>query len=165
MRFGADRGDGAVPLSFEVTWRIHAGQARPQVPPHLKSGHVWPTCLQERSDRKTTRNASTKLALVKSAAVGPKCHVKRRHERCTRGRERERARPISSTHTSPSQLNHTVCTQARQSSDSVFTSSLEFRNMAIVAYASVNVAEHAARTQVKQSTRRMFTSSLVPGGW
>ena len=63
MRFGADRGDGAVPLSFEVTWRIHA------VPPHLKSGHVWPTCLQERSDRKTTRNASTKLAIVTVAAV------------------------------------------------------------------------------------------------
>ena len=39
------------------------------------------------------------------------------------------------------------------------------RNVAIVAYASVNVAEHSARTQVKQSTHRMSTSSLVPGGW
>ena len=35
----------------------------------------------------------------------------------------------------------------------MFTSSLKFRIMAIVAYASVNVAEHPVRTQVKQSTR------------
>ena len=40
VRFGADRGDGAAPLSCEVAWWIHTGQARPQVPPHLKSDTV-----------------------------------------------------------------------------------------------------------------------------
>ena len=44
----------------------------------------------------------------------------------------------------------------------MFTSSLKFRIMAIVAYASVNVAEHPVRTRVKQSTD-LFTSSLVSG--
>ena len=49
VRFGADRGDGAAPLSCEVAWWIHTGQARPQVPPHLKSDTVacffWPRSL------------------------------------------------------------------------------------------------------------------------
>ena len=76
-------------------------------------------------------------------------------QRSNRNRNRNPLpRPIPSTHTSPLQLNHTVCTQARQSTDSVFTSPFEFRNMAIVAYASVNVAEHAVRTQVKQYTQK-----------
>ena len=60
-------------------------------------------------------------------------------QRSNRNRNRNfLPRPISSTHTSPLQLNRTVCTHARQSTDSVFTSSFEFRDMAIVAYASVN---------------------------
>ena len=37
VRFGADRGDGAAPLSCEVAWWIHGAPARLWVPPHLKS--------------------------------------------------------------------------------------------------------------------------------
>ena len=49
VRFGADRGDGAAPLSCEVTWWIHGAPARLWVPPHLKSDTLcckrWPCSL------------------------------------------------------------------------------------------------------------------------
>ena len=49
VRFGADRGDGAAPLSCEVTWLIHGARARLWVPPHLKSDTLcrkrWPCSL------------------------------------------------------------------------------------------------------------------------
>ena len=49
VRFGADRGDGAAPLSCEVAWWIHGAPARLWVPPHLKSGTLcckrWPCSL------------------------------------------------------------------------------------------------------------------------
>ena len=50
VRFGADRGDGAAPLSCEVAWWIHGAPERLWVPPpHLKSGTLcckrWPCSL------------------------------------------------------------------------------------------------------------------------
>ena len=49
VRFGADRGDGAAPLSCEVAWWIHGAPARLWVPPHLKSDTLcckrWPCSL------------------------------------------------------------------------------------------------------------------------
>ena len=49
VRFGADRGDGAAPLSCEVAWWVHGAPARLWVPPHLKSGTLcckrWPCSL------------------------------------------------------------------------------------------------------------------------
>jgi len=45
----------------------------------------------------------------------------------------------------------------------MFIPSLKFRMMAIVAYASVNVAEHLVRTQVKQYAETTFMPSLVLG--
>ena len=48
-RFGADRGDGAAPLSCEVARWIHGAPARLWVPPHLKSDTLcckrWPCSL------------------------------------------------------------------------------------------------------------------------
>ena len=54
--FGADRGDGAAPLSCEVAWWIHGAPARLWVPPDLKSDTLcckrWPCSLLALSSQK-----------------------------------------------------------------------------------------------------------------
>ena len=110
--------------NHERAQTVKGGETPPACAPPLSGGCVRPpgnrlTHLKPRVDTDGEgRRNSARLCITVVRRFGK--------QRSNRSRNRNPLpRPTSGTHTSPLQLNHTVCPQARQSIDSMYTSSLE----------------------------------------